>query len=69
MTTKTDNQTDKLRDAATELLAAIKMLVWSCTPEDAQPNSRGEIRSVRTPDWQIVAAARAIVAKAEGGSK
>lgn len=47
------------------ILAAAAALVNACTPTDAQPNQRGEIRSVRTPEWEIVERARSALAEVE----
>ena len=44
-----------------ELIKVLAELVEACTPTDAEPNARGEVRSVRTPDWQAVSKARAVV--------
>jgi hypothetical protein len=47
-----------------QLLEALQALVAACTPANSEPNERGEIRSVRTPEWQVVDAARAVIALA-----
>lgn len=57
-------------DNDAEMLAqALESLIAACTPADAEPNRRGEMRSVRTPDWTQVEAARTALLRARGDDR
>lgn len=49
------------------LARALGSLIAACTPADAEPNRRGEMRSVRTPDWTQMEAARTALLRARQG--